>query len=293
MIHSSKTEVDSNSYAYLYLDKLFYAIAFLFFGLLSVQAQTWEHTYSTGEGKSLIQLNDNNYFILGESFSDGPDGINILLLKVDDLGNELWSKELGQFGDDKATAATLDIDGNIIITLELYDSLNQTTVPFLKKININDGTELWSIAAPNGLITQKVDGGVALVYSLEKTFSIAFFNQEGSDLNDIDPIYQEEIESGYTYTPMSIAPTKDGGYIIAGFATIEQELDAFVFKVDNLGNKEWINIIENQGNARAVKVIQAQDSGYIATGDLTGTGLDRVGLFRFNKSGNLLWKKNL
>lgn len=290
-MQNNKKGVNNN--ATLFLDKFFFALAFIIFGLLSAQAQTWEHTYRTGEGKSLIQLADDDYFILGESTSEATDDKNILLLRTDALGNELWAKELGQFGDDKVITATLDIDNHIIIAVELYDSVNQNTVPSLKKLDVNDGKEIWSTITPNGIITERIDGGVTLVYATENIFSISFYDQSGSDLNEVDPIYQEEIASGYNYTPMSIAPTRDGGYIISGFATLNQELDAFIFKVDGLGNKEWINVIENQGNARAIKVIQTQDGGYIATGDLTGIGLDRTGLFRLDATGRLLWKKNL
>jgi hypothetical protein len=78
--------------------------------------------------------------------------------------------------------------------------------------------------------------------------------------------------------PYSIFPTNDKGYIVAGY-TMSHELpnyhsdtgafirwDAYVLKIDSIGNLQWENCYGGTKTDYAASIIQTSDMGYVFTG---------------------------
>lgn len=91
---------------------------------------------------------------------------------------------------------------------------------------------------------------------------------------------------------LSIAETKDGGYIIAGY-TDREGLQVYLIKTDGNGNLEWERTFGGWYDDEGYSVCPTKDGGYIITGftDTLGIGLYDVYLIKTDRNGNLEWQK--
>ncbi|HEY6171216.1 MAG TPA: T9SS type A sorting domain-containing protein [Candidatus Kapabacteria bacterium] len=91
-------------------------------------------------------------------------------------------------------------------------------------------------------------------------------------------IWQKCYGGSWTDFAYSIFPTKDKGYIIAGY-TVSHELpnyhsdtgvfvreDAYIIKIDSVGNLQWQNCYGGIKSEYATSIIQSSDGGYVFTG---------------------------
>jgi hypothetical protein len=100
----------------------------------------------------------------------------------------------------------------------------------------------------------------------------------GSSPSTLDVVRNETNSNSNADEAYAIAPTDDGGYILAGKTettnTIEGSThdDLYLVKLDSGGNVEWSGTF-SQGTAtddRAFDVVQTQDGGFAAVGRTTG-----------------------
>lgn len=81
------------------------------------QAETFNKLFgNAGNDKALDikELPDGNFLIFGSTETQ-DQGIDMLLIKADKFGNELWSETFGGPGDDKAGGCDISESGNIIM----------------------------------------------------------------------------------------------------------------------------------------------------------------------------------
>jgi len=115
-----------------------------------------------------------------------------------------------------------------------------------------------------------------------------------------------------------IAPTKDGGYIIAGSSSSNDgdvtgnhgksgSTDAWVIKIDANGNKQWQKCYGGSGNEAALSIIQNKDGGYVFVGYASSTDGDLAAwhtgyggaltqdlwIVKINDTGAIEWQKDL
>jgi hypothetical protein len=90
--------------------------------------------------------------------------------------------------------------------------------------------------------------------------------------------------------PYSIQQTSDGGYIIAGktYSFGAGGSDAFIVKLDSLGNVTWAKTIGGAYFDVAYSIQQTSDGGYIITGYMDGAFIVKL-----NSSGNVTWAKTI
>jgi hypothetical protein len=95
----------------------------------------------------------------------------------------------------------------------------------------------------------------------------------------------------------SVQQTKDGGYIIAGFAESfsGEGQDAYLVKTDGSGNLSWSRNFGGSGPGPEIfsSLQQTSDGGYIMAGytENFGAGAGDVFLVKTDGSGNLSWSK--
>jgi hypothetical protein len=92
----------------------------------------------------------------------------------------------------------------------------------------------------------------------------------------------------------SIKQTLDGGYIIAGYSGIPQNMDLYVAKIDFNGDITWTRVFgESDSFDMGRCVEQTSDGGFIITGQ-TGSfddGSQNVWLIKIDSNGNEQWNK--
>lgn len=185
----------------------------------------WSKTYgdSLGDwGYSIQQTSDFGYIIVGESQSiTGGNSLNIIVIKTDSLGNEIWIKDFGGVDYDCGYWIEQTSDGGYIITGETNSFGNNYDV-YLIKIDEN-GIEQWSktygdIDYDGGhSVQQTSDGGYIItgwISNLGGNYTTDIYLIK-TDVNG-NEIWSQTYGGLPNDRGYDVKQTNDGGYIIVG-----------------------------------------------------------------------------
>jgi hypothetical protein len=249
---------------------------------------------SGGEDADLIiQTRDENFLILGTSsssdgdISDGNYGEDdILLLKIDLMGNKIWDKTFGGNGYEWAASLKELNDGSFIFVgttasygNDVTDGNNERNDVWVVKIN-SSGGKLWDkVYFGNGI-------GFETRYSIDKVNNGGFIIAGGTNLSQSEIRVLKIDEngnqiwfknfSGSGYDDCSkIIQTSDGGFILIGGTTsndgdipesFKGEADIWVIKLSSEGDIEWTKTYGGSAADWGYSIIQTPDNNYILTG---------------------------
>ncbi|MBC8485779.1 MAG: T9SS type A sorting domain-containing protein [Bacteroidetes bacterium] len=115
----------------------------LFYAAISSQIVVFQKSYNLSghqEAKDIIAISDEEFFIAGQT-KNNQDIDNILIMKLDDMGDTIWTKTY--CGDSISYAQKIihTSDDNYLIAGGMMEK------PFLLKIN-SEGDSLWSMSFP-------------------------------------------------------------------------------------------------------------------------------------------------
>ena len=186
--------------------------------------EVWSKTYggiSWDVGTALCEVGENEYFLCGFTHSFGWGEEDIYLIKIDQHGNEVWSKTYGGFRIDMANSIHATGDGGCVI-----------------------GTSSGSHSANTDFSLIKIDA------QGERQW-VQYYSAVGTHGH------------GFDWCKSSSA-TDDGGFVITGYSDCNDMMDAVVIKTDADGNEQWLTSFGNKpfydyGNA----VLQADDGTYV------------------------------
>ena len=198
----------------------------------------WAKCYggsSTDIAYSIIQTNDGNYLVAGNSNSDDGDvklhyggqfTQNIWVVKLDSLGNIVWSTDIGDstFGF-SASSVMQASDGNYVITGSAGDG-----------------------------------GYGALLVKLDMAGNIIWKHGYGGDGAD-----------GFN----NIVESKDGNYVVAGSASSNDGevsgnhggYDFWLVKIDTAGNFIWGQCYGGSNDEYAYSLCNTNDNGFALAGE--------------------------
>ena len=92
----------------------------------------------------------------------------------------------------------------------------------------------------------------------------------------------------------AITPTKDGGFIVAGYTgSFGSDVDIYLIKIDKNGNKIWQKTVGGSGYDVPNAITPTKDGGFIVAGGTHsfGNGAIDVYLIKIDKNGNKIWQK--
>lgn len=236
----------------------------------------WEKTYggsSTDTGKCIHQTDDGNYIVCGQTISNDGDvggtagNFDYWALKLDNVGNIIWSEVYGGSGGDNPAWLEPTLDGGFVIVGHTFS--NDGDIPG----DNNGATDIFVI---------KIDTNGAIQWT--KTIG-------GSD----------EDQAAH------ISVTPDNGFVISGRSfSLNGDIvgnngltDAILIKLDSAGNIEWSKNMGGSNEDEASMIKPALDGGYIATGltrsnngDFTGNnGGGDAWVSKLDANGNVQWTK--
>ncbi|MBP6513373.1 MAG: T9SS type A sorting domain-containing protein [Bacteroidia bacterium] len=126
-------------------------------------------------------------------------------------------------------------------------------------------------------------------------------------------VWSKTIGTSYDDELMTLKPTSDGGYILAGHSSSDSsgdksqncrgEYDYWIVKIDSLGNIMWDKTYGGDGFDWLPDIVETADGGFVCAGEswsnVSGDktipiigGWD-IWLLRLNSSGNIIWQKSL
>ena len=254
-------------------------------------------------GFSVQQTHDAGYIIAGWiNYGFWWDQYDVLLLKVDSFGNEVWTKVYGDSLEDKAYCVRQCADGNYIVVGETGRSVagNFVSDVYLLKLDSN-GDTVWTKKYGG----DSWDGGRCVEEIQDEYYVIVggttSYGAGGEDVyllkvNSLgDTIWTKTYGGSSAQIGRSIMETTDGGFIIAGTSMSEtpDSEGVLLIKTDSVGNMIWQKIYGGQ-HCSANSVQQTIDGGYIICGHMAdfNNGGWEVWLLKTDILGDTVWTKN-
>ena len=234
---------------------------------------------------SIRQTSNGGYIITGTtSLAD------VILLKVDGIGNEEWNKTYGGQKKDGGLSVQQTFDGGYIISGYTFSFGSGENDVYLIKTDMN-GNEEWSKtfggqSRDNGYwVQQTFDGGYIISGNTqsfgagENDIYIIKTNRNGNE-EWSKTFGGQNWDEGY-----SAQQTSDGGYIITGKVDVN---NVYLLKIDGNGTKEWDKTFEGYCG---YSVQQTIDEGYIIVGSrqFFGARLTDIYLLKTDEDGNEEW----
>jgi hypothetical protein len=253
-------------------------------------------------GYSIVQTKDKGYTLAGMdcSFTYYSEACNVYLVHLDSMGTLKWTKTVGGNLWDQANSMIQTDDGGYAIAGFTDSYYNETYVIRFDSM----GNVKWErvIAGP-GLAE-----GYSIIQASDRGFVVAGYTAYDST-GDIDAslikldswgnvVWLKTVGGKYADQANSVALSKDGGYVIAGYTQSFGDTtygDIYVVKFDSSGNLKWTKTFGGKGADEAYSIVGTTDGGYAITGASTswGAGSYNIYLLRLDSSGNIKWARNI
>jgi len=255
----------------------------------SLGNKLWQKRYNYTVGNSTeirIEQHTNNggYIICG--------GDN--LMKISNEGDLVWHKKGDFLVQETFSGIAVNNDGSIYAAGHAAsDSANNVVEAVLSKYDAN-GNVIWrkryspttreefydiKIVANNELLV------VGTTTEPNADFWILKLRADGSIIWD-----KQYYGQGYAF-PKHIIQTKEGNIVFAGFSMGTYARTFFyLHMLDESGKHLWAYPF-NSNTTRAYFLSETNDNSLIVTGGLQLTYTAGAALFKFDKTGNLVWEK--
>ncbi|PCJ88411.1 MAG: hypothetical protein COA57_03285 [Flavobacteriales bacterium] len=209
----------------------------------SVGNLEWQQTYGGSDwdfAYSLEKTTDGGYIIAGETYSYGNGNNDVYLLKIDSIGDTVWTKTYGGFAEDFAKSVKPTYDGGYIITGGTGSMGAGETDVYLIKTDAS-GDTVWTRAYGDALD----DWGNSVIETIDSNYAIAgtFTNVSGF----YKQIYHSKIDKTgnsviweNTYGAdnaegNSLIQFKNGNYAAAGYWNPGSGLDYYLLFTSSTG----------------------------------------------------------
>lgn len=268
--------------------------------LLKINAagqKLWAKQYggdSTDVGLRIIPTSaGGGYLIVGKTNSQGAGQEDVLLVKIDNNGNQVWLKAHGTAGNDEGRSV-VQLDDGYLITGTAENPDNGTSDIFLLKVDLN-GNEVWRKYFGSA---SDIDQGYDIVSTGDGNFAITGYTGSNSDAilikvdEDGNEIWQKTFGDTLGDIAFDMVLTNDNMLAITGITEVSpSNVNAFIAEYDLDGNQVWFNNAIGQDThvdfANAIQ--QTHDNGFIVVGynSLFGAFINDVTLIKAGGSGQL------
>ncbi|MBN1860813.1 MAG: hypothetical protein JW840_05055 [Candidatus Thermoplasmatota archaeon] len=247
----------------------------------------------------MVRQTDDGYILAGATdVDDTGDG---LILKVDSLGNELWSRTFSHCAFEGLFVTT---DDGYIVSGWKNEELCIKGV--LIKTN-GQGTVLWEKTYGGSdicyliQVQQTADGGYIASGFSNVSGGDGWLLKTDADGNELwNKTYGFESSSDWFH---SVHETNDNGFLLPGWSNRTTGCDGWVVKTDVQGTLEWMNSFDSGESILGfdnydmfLYGTQATDGGYILTGWAAVNFLTELGecwLVKTDANGVLEWEQRV
>lgn len=253
----------------------------------------WERTWG-GDGYdqalSIARADDGGYFVFGETDSYGAGGRDFFLLKVTADGSEDWSATYGSPRREWPYGMLLLANGNLLMygftttggSLRRQYAVRATSA----------GDVVWEYVAGEAneeLILDALEmpaGELVLCVCIDEDGGLAKLDPDGGVISS----HRYEL-AGWQF-PCQIAPTDDGGFLLAGFSMTEsprRQADTWLAEAASFGELMWETSFGNPvQDDYGQSLLRLRDGTFLIGG--LGQGMPLV---RVDEDGTVLWERSL
>lgn len=250
--------------------------------------EEWNTTYGgTGfeqSGHSIIETIDNCFLVIGLSDSYSDDYTeDAVLVKIDQIGNELWNKTYETGNDEHFWDIELTSDNGII--LAGFNKNSTSNYAWVVKTDM-DGNMIWEKKygpANQALdIVETDDGGYIFVAEAEDTCFGGYLNSWLVKIDNMgnlewDKLFITPIGKKNFAVHHHILKHSDGGFVLTGVTNGVKPVysvgDLWFTRVDEFGHVLWEKIIGGEKYESTYRLDITDDGGYIIAGSTKSYGL--------------------
>lgn len=257
----------------------------------------WTKTYGGSDwdfAYSIQQTNDGGYIIAGGTYSFGNGNEDMYLVKINSIGDTLWTKTYGGLNEDEAKSVKQTSDGGYILT-GFSKSNGETNGDFYTVKTDNNGNTLWTKYYGG----TEEDAAFDVLESYNGEFIIGGKTKSFGAGNFDDLVIKYSTTGLVTYT------NTYGGTDDDGLNSITESLGGRLGMVGysysygfGLGTSEFLLYIENPYNGfhsgtfggnkmeNAFSINNTKDKGYIICGNSSSySNLDHIYLVKTDSNG--------
>lgn len=259
----------------------------------------WSQTYKRSryeKAETILETFDGGYLIGGATESTHTGFTSILLIKINDNGQQMWYKIFQENGEAYLGDIQQTADGGFILVGTVNMNLDDNYDAWLIKLDSN-GNKIWDkTLGGSGMewgnaVHMTNDGGYVFAGTSSSYGNggwIVKTNETGAEQWNITIN-----EQGYSRIE-SIDKTTDGGYIITGTVNTEKNKeDVILIKISSTGIQQWYKTFGGVKQDEANEVQQTTDGGFIITGNTEsyGAGKSDIWLIKTDNVGTLQWDR--
>ncbi|MFT6922028.1 MAG: hypothetical protein ACJA1C_001026 [Crocinitomicaceae bacterium] len=262
----------------------------------------WSKTYggvNLEYGFSIRETPDNGFIICGttESFGNGQ-GDN-WLIKINEFGDTLWTKTIGEATNEQGGQIRQTMDGGFILTSTVgIGPLSSRIV----KTNVI-GDTLWTL--PFGGGGAETDVLLSVEQTTDNGFLFSGYTNSYGTMNGQADMWLIKTDNfgdtlwtktygGLNWESGKAIQTNDGGFLISAvtysFSNLGQE---WLIKTNNTGDTLWTKIYGGIWDEYINESIQTTDNGFAILGQTNsfGNGGSDVWFIKTDQAGDTLWTK--
>jgi hypothetical protein len=263
---------------------------------------TFQRTYGGTNDEwaiSVQQTSDGGYVVTGTTRSIGAGDHDVYLVKVDVIGDTLWTRTSGGEGYDQGEAVQQTTDGDYIVAGYTWSFGAGGCDAYLVRFDTN-GDTLWTRTFGGDSedyafdVQQTTDTGYIIAgctYSRSAgAYDVYLVKTDAHG----DTLWTRTYGGMADDEGLSIQQTTDGGYIVAGFTRSFGfgDRDVYLIKTNDAGETLWTRTIGDSLDNQGKSIRQTTDGGYIVTGYTgSGAGGPDVYLIKTDAHGDTLWTR--
>jgi Tol biopolymer transport system component len=254
----------------------------------------WERTWG-GDGYeqawSVALAEDRGYYIFGETDSYGSGDRDFFLLKTTEDGSEEWFKTYGGSGREWPYGMLRLSNGELLMYGFTEPGTDDDRDQYALCVG-PDGAVIWQYTVPGPgeeLVIDAIetaDGDLVLAVIVEEDSGLVKLDADGNTL------WTKRYELAGWQFASQIAPTDDGGFLLAGFSmssSPRRQADTWLARCAPVGELEWEKSFGDAAHDDyGTSLIRLKGGDYLIGGIGNGMLLSRVDL-----DGNLLWRRSL
>ncbi|MEE9552980.1 MAG: hypothetical protein V3W18_01685, partial [candidate division Zixibacteria bacterium] len=236
----------------------------------------WTQTHSPGYTNWVFDIKqtlDSGYVMAGyTTFTDG-NSKQVLILKVNAVGEYMWSRAYGGTGEDQAYSVC-EVPGEGFMVTGYIILPGRSCDLWLLKTDYN-GDTLWTqtyggVYCDIGNYIQRTSDGGYIITGRTTSFGSGWWNvylvktDFAGDLEWYQVFGGPEWDGG-TY----VQQTTDGGYFVGGytFSFGEGNVDFYFIKTNAAGSLEWSKTVGGESGEWGMNGLQSSDGGYVIVGN--------------------------
>ena len=248
----------------------------------------WVKTYGdTARQHFLHAIQDGSsdeYYVVGFSEGRGVKKTDGVFGKINGVGNILWMKAYGGNGDEELRRIVKANDGGFYIMGHSTSTLGAGLEDnYILKVNSTGDIQWTRLFGGSGV--ERIRS--CIKDSIGNLVITGFTNSFGAGNKDVFVVKMSQagvFKWSYVYGKNSIDKAQDvvnasgGDIVIGGDTKMPVNMNpptsnAFLMKIDSLGNKKWLRVYQDTSETDLWTVINTNDNGYVFTTDETPLGV--------------------